>query len=82
MAVVLVTAVLGGGAEIAALLAPHGYWVVASQKAKSFKERTTRIVAGSDSFDASADDVRTIVGAGRVYVGGQATGVADVTVVV
>ena len=29
-----------------------------------------------------ADDVRTILGAGRVYVGGRATGVTDVTVVV
>jgi hypothetical protein len=42
----------------------------------------SQIVDGSGSFETSADDVPTILGAGRVYVGGQATGVADGTVVV
>jgi hypothetical protein len=42
----------------------------------------TQVVVRIRGIGARADDVRTILGAGRVYVGGRATGVANVTVVV
>jgi len=72
----------GVGAELATRLAPSGYRVVASQNATEFVQVETEIVAASDSLIPHAEDVQAILGAGTVYVGRQATGVADIMIVV
>jgi len=63
-------------------IAPAGYWVVASQEASERHVDTTQIVAGDQGFLSDANAVRDVLGVGRVYVGTQPTGVADVTIVV
>jgi hypothetical protein len=70
------------GAAIDALLAPHGFRVVASQNAGTFKEPETQIIAANDGFMSRADQVMAVLGAGKVYVGAQPTGIADITIVV
>jgi hypothetical protein len=63
-------------------IAPAGYWVVASQTASERRVGATEIVAGDEGFLEDANTVRDVLGVGRVYVGTQPTGVADVTIVV
>jgi len=63
-------------------IAPAGYWVVASQEASDRRVDTTEVVAGDQGFLKDANAVAEVLGVGRVYVGTQPTGVADVTIVV
>ena len=70
------------GAILSDLLSRAGFRVVASQNAGSFRRRETEIVAGTSGFLSAADQVRSLLGAGKVYVGEQPTGIADITVVV
>ncbi len=70
------------GAQLSDLLSQAGFRVVASQNAGSFRRKETEIVAGTSGFLAAADQVRSLLGAGKVYVGEQPTGIADITVVV
>ncbi len=72
----------GMGAAIAGKLALLGYRVVAAQNAPSFSMQVTQVVAASQSFIPQAEQVVAALGVGRVYVGAQATGIADVTVIV
>jgi hypothetical protein len=71
----------GQGLDIGAILAPHGFRVVAAQNAASFRVRVTAIIAASEAFAAKAEEARKLLGVGRVYVGPQPTGVADLTIV-
>lgn len=71
----------GQGLEIGTILAPHGYRVVAAQNAASFRVKVTAVIASSEAFLSQAEEVRSLLGVGRVYVGPQPTGIADVTVV-
>jgi hypothetical protein len=71
----------GQGLDIGAILAPHGFRVVAAQNAASFRVRVTAIIAASEAFVAKAEEARKLLGVGRVYVGPQPTGVADLTIV-
>ena len=72
----------GLGAVVGELLAPRGFLVVASQNASSFDVQETQIVAANASFLPWATEAQGLLGAGKVYEGSQATGVADVTIVV
>jgi hypothetical protein len=71
----------GQGLDIGVALAPHGFHVVAAQNAASFRVRATAIIASSDAFLVEAERVRVLLGVGRVYVGPQPTGIADITIV-
>jgi LytR cell envelope-related transcriptional attenuator/cell envelope-related transcriptional attenuator-like protein len=68
------------GRELAELLAPAGYRVVAAQDAFSHSVTQTEIVAGGDAFEQDAEHVQAILGVGMVYVDSQPTGVADITI--
>ena len=70
------------GLLVGELLAPKGFLVVASQNASSFDVPETQIVAANASFLPWANEAQGLLGAGKVYQGSQATGVADVTIVV
>ena len=72
----------GMGALIAARLASLGYRVVAAQNAPSFRMPNTQVVAATDSFIPQAEQIVATLGVGKVYAGVQATGIADITIVV
>ncbi|HEX9235829.1 MAG TPA: LCP family protein [Actinomycetota bacterium] len=72
----------GFGAQIAAKIAPAGFRVVAAQNASTFDVVATEIVAAKDSLLPAAEQVRSLIGLGTVYVGPQPTGIADITIVV
>jgi hypothetical protein len=68
------------GRQLAELLAPAGYRVVAAQDAVSFSVTQTEIVAADDSLAPAAERVQALLGVGMVYVDSQPTGVADITI--
>ena len=72
----------GAGLQLDELLAPYGFRVVASENAGGFDVRRTEIVAADAAFLPWAERVRQLIGVGRVYVGRQNTGIADVLVIV
>jgi len=72
----------GMGAIVASLIAPSGYRVVAAQNADNFKAAVTQVVAADSSLLPQAQEMVTLLGVGKVYVGGQPTGIADITIVV
>jgi hypothetical protein len=72
----------GVGVDIVRRIAPAGFRVVAAQDAAGRRVDATEIVAGDEAFLDEAEAVRDLLGVGRVYVGTQPTGVADVTIVV
>jgi hypothetical protein len=71
----------GQGLDVGVALAPHGFQVVAAQNAASFRVKVTAIIASSDALLTEAEEVRALLGVGRVYVGPQPTGIADITIV-
>ena len=70
------------GAAISAILAPHGYRVVAAQDDAYHDEPLTQVVACNEAFLPQAQQVMALLKAGNVYVGAQPTGIADITIVV
>jgi LytR cell envelope-related transcriptional attenuator/LytR_cpsA_psr family len=72
----------GVGAEIATLLAPSGYRVVSSQNTETFDSEETQVIASTTEFLEAASQVLGLIGVGKVYVGPQPTGIADITIVV
>jgi hypothetical protein len=72
----------GAATDVVARVAPAGFWVVAVQNMRRFNHDETQVVAADQSFLDDATRVASLLGVGRVYVGGQPTGVADVTIVV
>jgi hypothetical protein len=68
------------GHDLAELLAPAGFRVVAAQDAFSFSVTQTEIVAAGDAFAADAERVQALLGVGMVYVDSQPTGIADITI--
>ena len=72
----------GIGAQLSTRLAPAGYRVVASQNLSTFDTKESQVIASNRDFLGSADEVRGLLGVGRVYVGPQSTGIADITIVV
>jgi hypothetical protein len=68
------------GRELAELLAPAGYRVVAAQVAVSFSVTQTEIIAADDSLAPAAERLQALLGVGMVYVDSQPTGVSDITI--
>ncbi len=71
----------GLGLEIGTILAPAGYRVVAAQNASTFDVAETEIVAATEGLLGRAQEVRTLLGVGKVYVGPQPTGIGDIVIV-
>ncbi len=63
------------------MLAPSGYRVVSSQNPETFDTSETQVVAAMTEFLTEAEQVRGPLGLGKVYVGPQPTGIADITIV-
>lgn len=72
----------GVGEIVAERLIPEGFRVVVSENATSFDHDVTAIVVPGEEHRALAERVRDSLGVGEVQVGGPASGLADVTVVV
>jgi hypothetical protein len=72
----------GMGIRVASLLSPHGYRVIASQNARSFSAKVTKVVASESAFLGQAERVKDLLGVGKVYVGIIPSGSADVTILV
>jgi hypothetical protein len=71
----------GQGLDIGAILAPAGYRVVAAQNAETFEVEETEIIAATEGLLPRAEEVRTLLGVGKVYVGPQPTGIGDIVIV-
>ncbi|MGH2724897.1 MAG: LCP family protein [Actinomycetota bacterium] len=72
----------GVGLRVARLLVPQGYQLVASQNASEFGMNVTKIIASDRGDLPAARKAQRLLGVGRVLLGSQDSGVADVTVVV
>jgi hypothetical protein len=72
----------GYGGKLGTLLAPAGFRVVAAQNASTFGVKETQVIASGDQFVPDANRVLALIGTGKVYVGSQPTGIADITIVV
>jgi hypothetical protein len=72
----------GVGELVAERLIPAGFRVVVSENAASFDHEVTAIVVADEGQRRLAERVRDSLGVGEVQVGGPASGLADVTVVV
>jgi hypothetical protein len=70
------------GETVAGLLLPEGFRIVLSQNADSFRHRETEIAATADEFADEAEQVRELLGVGRVVVSQVPSGLADITIVV
>jgi len=72
----------GVATDVVARVAPAGFWVVAEQSMRRFNQDETQVIAATASFVDEGNEVAALLGVGRVYVGVQPTGVADITIVV
>jgi LytR cell envelope-related transcriptional attenuator len=72
----------GVGDDVARLLVPSGFTVVATQNAASFDQEETRVVASSREFVDDATRAVRLLGTGKVYMSGVPTYLADVTIIV
>ncbi|MGH2737219.1 MAG: LCP family protein [Actinomycetota bacterium] len=72
----------GVGEEVARILVPEGYRLMSTTNADSFSYKETKIIAHSEDDRAAAERARGLLGVGRVFMGFQPAGLADLTVVV
>lgn len=72
----------GIGEEVARILVPEGFRLVSSGNANTFDLEVTRIIASSRGDLQAAVRARELLGAGKIYLGNQPAGLADITVVV
>lgn len=72
----------GVGEEVARLLVPEGYRLMSTGNANTFDVKETKVIAHSEDDVAAAERARDLLGAGRVFMGFQPAGLADVTIVV
>ena len=70
------------GEVVASHLLPEGFRVVLSQNADTFRHRQTEIAATAGEFADEAEQVRELLGVGRVVVSQVPSGLADITIVV
>jgi hypothetical protein len=72
----------GVGEEVARILVPEGYRLMSTTNADSFGYKETKIIAHSEDDRAAAERARGLLGVGRVFMGFQPAGLADLTIVV
>jgi hypothetical protein len=72
----------GIGKDVARILVPEGFTLVASQNLTSFDQQETQVVASSSEFLPAAHRAQRLLGVGSVYRTDQPTYLADVTVIV
>jgi LytR cell envelope-related transcriptional attenuator len=72
----------GVGEDVARLLVPEGFTLVATQNAASFDQEETRVVASSQEFVDDANRALRLLGTGKVYLSGVPTYLSDVTIIV
>ena len=72
----------GVGEEVARVLVPEGYRLMSTTNADSFGYKETKIIAHSEDDRAAAERARGLLGVGRVFMGFQPAGLADLTIVV
>ncbi|MBI4261828.1 MAG: LytR C-terminal domain-containing protein [Actinobacteria bacterium] len=72
----------GVGEQVARLLVPEGFRVVASENARSFDHRTTEIRVGDPALEEAAGRVAAALGVGEVILGEPGSGLADITILV
>ncbi len=72
----------GMGAAVASLLGPAGFRLMAAQNGQSFDVAETKILASSPSWLPQAQEVRSLLGAGKVYLAAEPAGVGVITILV
>jgi LytR cell envelope-related transcriptional attenuator len=71
----------GVGEEVARILVPEGYQLVATGNANTFEVKTTKIISLSESDLSAAQRARDLLGVGQVLMA-EPTGLADLQIVV
>lgn len=72
----------GVGEEVARILVPEGYRLMSAGNANTFDVKETKIISSSEEDLVAAERARSLLGVGRVFLGFQPAGLADVTIVV
>jgi hypothetical protein len=72
----------GVAGTIAAKLVPEGFRIAAAQNAPSFDHKETVVYASSRGALGAAQEAARLLGVSRVTLGGAASGVADITILV
>ncbi|HYU58623.1 MAG TPA: LCP family protein [Actinomycetota bacterium] len=72
----------GIGQAVAERIVPEGFRIVVSTNARAFDVETTRIEVGTEGKRELGERIRSLLGVGEVFVGEEATGLADITIVV
>jgi hypothetical protein len=72
----------GVGEEVARILVPEGYRLMSAGNANTFDVKETKIISSSEEDLAAAERARALLGVGRVFMGFQPAGLADLTIVV
>jgi hypothetical protein len=63
-------------------LVPAGYRVTAFGPARGVNHKTTLIIASVDNALPQAERLQKVLGVGRVFLGGQESGIGDITVII
>jgi hypothetical protein len=72
----------GVGEEVARILVPEGYRLMSTGNANTFGVKETKIISSSEEDLAAAHRARDLLGVGRVFMGFQPAGLADVQIVI
>jgi hypothetical protein len=72
----------GVGEEVARILVPEGYRLMSAGNANTFDVKETKIISSSEEDLVAAERARGLLGVGRVFMGFQPAGLADITIVV
>jgi hypothetical protein len=72
----------GVAGAIAEKLVPGGFHIAAAQNAPTFDHKETVVYASSQGALGAAEEAARLLGAGPVTLGGAASGVADITILV
>ena len=72
----------GVGEEVARILVPEGYRLMSTTNADTFGYKETKIIAHAEDDLVAAERARSLLGVGRIFMGFQPAGLADITIVV
>lgn len=72
----------GIGEEVARILVPEGYRLMSTGNANTFDLKETKIISSSEGDLPAAERARALLGVGRVFLGFQPAGLADIWIVV